>query len=347
MFSALNKYYIVLLTTIFISSCCNKNEKFNAALNDKKLIEAISANKIALLLPASGITKKELEILKSVLPQNVIFDYTTINDGSLYCSCDDITRSKMLNSALQNDDVDIIWSIRGGYGSAKLLQNLSLIKKPQKRKIIVGYSDITALNIFISQNWQWQAVHGAMAIELLNNKKNPQNFLQLIPILEGNNLSQNPHLHTIELSCINNTNNRCNNDITGKITGGNLSIVTTTLGTKWQIITKNKILFLEDISEKGHAVDRYLQHLSNAGALNDVKAVIFGEFTKQQDDLINGVIENFAKNVNFPVFKTTQIGHSRSNFPILYDAFSTIEWCTKKHSYELKYSMKIGEDKIL
>jgi muramoyltetrapeptide carboxypeptidase len=105
-----------------------------------------------------------------------------------------------------------------------------------------------------------------------------------------------------------------------KIVGGNLSIVQTSIGTDWQIDASDKILFLEDVSERGYRIDRMLNHLKQAGIMSNVKAVILGDFTdsKEKDgsDLVDLAIADFAAKVTFPVFRTPEIGHNAANRPL-------------------------------
>ena len=99
--------------------------------------------------------------------------------------------------------------------------------------------------------------------------------------------------------------------------GGNLTIVQSSIGTDWQIRCENKVLFLEDISEKGYEIDRQLHHLDQAGIFDQVKAIIFGTFEKG-DEHVQYAINNFAhyKN-NIPIFRSQKIGHGRYNTPIM------------------------------
>jgi muramoyltetrapeptide carboxypeptidase len=106
----------------------------------------------------------------------------------------------------------------------------------------------------------------------------------------------------------------------GKLTGGNLSIIQTSIGTKWQIKTDEKILFLEDVNVKPYQVDRMLYHMLHAGLLKNVKGIVFGNFSKKNNKLIYEVIKAFAEKYEIPMYKTSVFGHGHHNIPMIYNS---------------------------
>ena len=188
-----------------------------------------------------------------------------------YLSGRDEDRALDLEKMFLDKDVDAIMCVRGGYGCARILDLIDFTIIRDNPKIFIGFSDITALHIAINQICDLVTYHGIMAasikkwdcftysslINALNFKdelilKNPCNE-KLISIYDG--------------SC------------EGKLIGGNLSLIVSTLGTKYEIDTKDKILFIEEIGEFTYKIDRMLNHLQMAGKFKDCKGIIFGEFT--------------------------------------------------------------------
>ena len=108
--------------------------------------------------------------------------------------------------------------------------------------------------------------------------------------------------------------------LTGKLTGGNLCLLTCSLGTAWQTNPRDKILFLEDIDERGYRVDRMLTHLQQAQAFEGVKAIIFGDFVRGMEangtSLIPPVLKRFAESTSIPIFSLPGCGHGAENFPL-------------------------------
>jgi muramoyltetrapeptide carboxypeptidase len=107
--------------------------------------------------------------------------------------------------------------------------------------------------------------------------------------------------------------------------GGNLTVLASGFGTRWQLRPKGALLFLEDVGEKGYRVDRMLNQFRQAGVLEGVNAVIFGEFLGPDQAGIEVALARFAQSIAIPVFKTNQFGHGVLNYPIRYGAVSRIE----------------------
>lgn len=158
-----------------------------------------------------------------------------------------------------NTDMDVLWALTGGYGSARLIPSFANLPPPPRPKLFIGYSDMTALQLFFSQKWGWQTIHGAMFNELLDPEKDPRNFADIATIIAGT-LAQMQYPITSR-----NAAAQGNAIIRGLVTGGNLAVVESSIGTSWQIDTKHKVVFLEDSGSKGYQVDRSLNHLVQAG----------------------------------------------------------------------------------
>jgi len=221
-------------------------------------------------------------------------------------------RAKHLIDCFNNDTSKAIWSIRGGYGAAKIIPFLEKISPPKNIKLLLGFSDITALHLFLENKWNICSMHAPVINQLINNEKLLE---ELEPIIFGNK-------KTIIYDQIIPLNNFAKENITIKssITGGNLSLVQTSLATSWQIQPKDKIIFLEDVGEQGYQIDRMLNHLFQAGVFSSAKALIFGEITPPKDiepDLCSKAIENFSNQLNIPVLSLPIIGHNvRKNSPL-------------------------------
>lgn len=225
------------------------------------------------------------------------------------------TQLKHLKEALYSDS-KAIWCLRGGYGSMRLVPHLLKLRPPKKPKVFIGFSDITALHIFFSDHWKWPVIHGRTISQMrpdlshtedrtflrdvLFGKKTEKTFKKLIPL---NALAKNAKT------------------LKGKITGGNLRIIQTSLETSWEIKPKGKILFVEDVGERGYSVDRMLEQMIQAKLIDKgLKAMVFGDFTESAEkdgkDLVNDAIERFAKRVPYPVLRGLPAGHGHDNWPI-------------------------------
>jgi len=222
---------------------------------------------------------------------------------------------KHLKDALYSDS-KAIWCLRGGYGSMRLIPHLIKLKPPKRPKLFVGFSDITSLHLFLSQSWGWPVIHGrtisqlsialkqtkdrAFLKDLIFGRKESKTFKNLVPLNKS---------ATQALS------------LSGVITGGNLRMIQSSLGTPWEIRPKGKILFIEDVSEIGYSLDRMFEQLIQARLFdNRIKAIIFGDFTdgkeKNGNDLTSDALLRFASRVPYPVLKGLPAGHGEINYPV-------------------------------
>ncbi len=211
-----------------------------------------------------------------------------------------------------------IFSLRGGYGVIHLAQDFLKWPKPSK-KIFIGSSDATIIHILLN-NYGFKTLYSPM-LERLSEKKHKEEFAKLMDILEGKTKILNfRNLKPINSAC------RKKTSITGKIVGGNLCTLIGSIGTPWQIKTKAKILFLEDVNEEAYKIDRMLYHMLNAGIFDNIKAVILGDFIHKTDKNIKKVIDLFFKKVPFCVVGGLKVGHDRKTQEILpFNTTTTLE----------------------
>ncbi len=270
---------------------------------------------VDIIAPASGVADRKtiIEKLKSLLEswQLIPRISSDIFGPDLLCANSDEKRFQQLKDALFNTDSQAIWCLRGGYGCTRLIPSLLKLTSPEKCKLFIGFSDITALHLFLQQKWHWQTLHGPTLNQVTGHLIDQENIAELKEIIFGQlqqlNYSLSPYHKPINFSDL----------ILAPLTGGSLSLVQTSLGTAWQVETKDKILFLEDVNEVAYRIDRMLQHLQQSGILTHVKAILFGDFTFsakiEEEKKIQAVLERFAKEQNFPVFRCPDIGHGKKN----------------------------------
>lgn len=306
------------------------NFHYNPALNNSVFLEALQPYTIKLIAPASGVPPETIERLHELSQLNIETPPNLINQAIVYHASDDETRFSHLKEALYEErENTILWTLRGGYGSARLIDKLIGLPPPKYEKKFIGFSDNTALHLFLSQHWHWQTIHGSGLSQLLDPNVCPSNFIQIAKLLTNQSLPQ-----SIKPMFALNNQAKTLTSIEGYLTGGNLTLVENSIGTPWEIQTHEKILFLEEVGEKGYRIDRSLNHLRQAGLFNHVKAVILGAFINTENDPgINIALERFAKEHPIPIYKTDQFGHDKLNSPLIYNSFATISY--NKPVYEL------------
>lgn len=258
------------------------------------------------------VYQKTKEILASIgliarIPEDLI-----IPGKDLFSTNSLEYRAKHLIYSLTNDESKAVWALRGGYGAAKIIPYLAEIKAPKQAKLLLGFSDITALHLFLLKQWQWSCMHSPVINQLINNI---ELLKPLKPIIFGE--------ESIDYDQFTPLNDAAKKPqvIEAEITGGNASLVQTSLATSWQIDTDDRIVFLEDIGERGYRIDRMLNHFLQAGIFKQARAIIFGEFTPELEkdgrDLCIAAVANFAKELNIPALSFPFIGHNlQHNLPL-------------------------------
>ncbi len=267
---------------------------------------------VEIIAPASRCTDEQLQNLKALLTSwqlNCIVSDNIFGEDLLCANTDEI-RFKSLSRALENPKTKAIICARGGYGCMRLIPELTKLTQPKSPKLFVGMSDITALNLYLQQQWGWPILHGALSID----KFSPESIAAAKSILFDD-------MNQMELTGVPlNALAEKNQTVESTITGGNLCLVQAGIGTAWQMDASHKIIFLEEINERGYRVDRMLEHLRQAGIFKQATAILLGDFLGGNEPdgstLVEAVLQRFAKNCQLPVIKITGLGHGFTNFPL-------------------------------
>ncbi len=248
-----------------------------------------------------------------------------------YLAGEDKQRASDVNKMFADKGVDAVYCLRGGYGSPRILPHLDydLIKK--NPKVIVGYSDVTALLNAIYSKTNLITFHGPIAKQnftdytLKNFKKvlfSPQANIELAtpPVFEAKEGQAEKDNRLITVTP---------GKATGQLIGGNLSLMVKLVGTPFEPSYKNKILFLEDVEEQPYRVDGMLTHLLIAGRLKQLAGIVFGKCTdceaKGASLSLEQVIQDRLGNLNIPVLKGVMIGHIDDMATIPVGAIATLD----------------------
>lgn len=287
----------------------------------KKLPILKAGDNVELIAPASRCSEQLLSDIKALLTSwqlNCIVADDIFGDD-LLCANSDAKRFQALKRALLNPDTQAVICARGGYGSMRLIPELEKITPPASPKLFMGMSDITALNIFLEQKWHWPTIHGALALD----KFTPEAINEMQSILFAEKQQM-----TYVAKPLNDAAKK-HHTVQAVITGGNLCLVQTSIGTTWQLSGRDKIIFLEEISERGYRIDRMLQHLQQARILKDAVAIVFGDFIEGNEpdgtSLVQQVLERFALTCDIPVVQIKGVGHARENLPLPLGTPATLE----------------------
>jgi muramoyltetrapeptide carboxypeptidase len=214
-----------------------------------------------------------------------------------------------LQKAINDTDCKAIICARGGYGTIRLIDELNFSAFEKHPKWLVGYSDITILHHALNK-LQCASIHGTMPPFFLNEKDEPNENLQtLLKALRSEAYTYQQKKHMLNRP----------GSAKGELIGGNLSIITSLLGTKYEIDTHGKILFLEDIDEYLYHIDRMMYQLKLAGKLNNLAGLVIGDFTDIKDNdtpfgqSVEEIISEVVKNFDYPVAFGFSSGHGEIN----------------------------------
>ncbi len=187
--------------------------------------------------------------------------------GPLYFAGTPEMRLRDLHHAFADDEVRAIFSTRGGYGSNYLLDGLDLDLIAESAKPFFAYSDLTALQLWLLDHLQIPAFHGPMVAADFS-RENGVHLPSLQAALTGQpySLGASEGLRTLHPG-----------HARGTLYGGCLSVLVALLGTPYEPQTEGKLLFLEDVNAKPYQIDRMLWQLAQAGKLDGVRGIVFGE----------------------------------------------------------------------
>ncbi|MBM4763414.1 LD-carboxypeptidase [Bacillus sp. B15-48] len=231
-----------------------------------------------------------------------------------YLAGSDEERVEDLHSMFADSEVKAIFCARGGYGTARIAERIDyeLIKK--NPKIFWGYSDITFLHLAIQKRTGLVTFHGPMIASDYGSDE--------IDSLTKNSLKQlfepNPLQYSTEQSPLETV---VDGVAFGPLIGGNLTLITSTLGTSFEIDTNGKILLIEEINEEPRAIDRMFNQLSMAGKLEGAAGILLGDFHHCISESpasfeLEEVLEHYIKRVNKPTLAGLKIGHCQPNLAV-------------------------------
>lgn len=271
---------------------------------------------VAIVCTARKISKKELDPaikllthwgLKVKLGDTVGKEYHQFGGT-------DVQRAEDFQEMLDDKEVQAIWCARGGYGTVRMIDEVNFSSIETNPKWIIGYSDPTVLHCHI-HNLGVATIHGQMCLEIENKTEATRDTLK--NILFGNH-------DAIKFASDFNLNRT--GHAKGQLIGGNLSVLSSILGSKSTIKTEGKILFLEDLDEYLYHIDRMVHNIKRNGFFKNLAGLVIGGLTDMHDNTspfgqsAEEIIANAVKEFNFPVCFNFPAGHSKDNRALIFGA---------------------------
>ena len=281
---------------------------------------------IGIISPASAIFESEpYQIAKEsfeALGLRVKFGrFTKSRYGHLAGT--DEQRAQELMDMFNDKDIKAIIALRGGAGSARILDKLDYRVIASNPKIFIGYSDITSLHLAIYKKTGLVTFHGPVAVSSWNSFS--IGYFKKLLFEKEEVFYENP---SEKGDALTQTQNRIRTitpgTVRGPLLGGNLSVLTSIMGTDYfPKDWKGKILYIEDVGEKIYAVDRMMTQLQLGGVLDQISGFIFGKCTECDPGgsgygslTLEEVIDHYIKPLEIPAFSGAMIGHIDQNATI-------------------------------
>ena len=258
--------------------------------------------------------EKMLEAIDALGYKVIIADSCREEYG--YLSGTDESRARGLNQMFRDDRVDAVVCMRGGYGVARMLEGVDFDAIRANPKILLGYSDITALHTAIHEKAGLVTIHGPMPDRtwMEFNDFTRESMLRALTSTEPLGLLSNPP--GMEPQCV--VPGRCE----GLLVGGNLTLIASACGTPYALDTEGKVLLLEDVGEYIYRLDSMLTQVRQAGLFEKCAGVVLGGFTNCTEEYeryalhLEDIIRDIIVPAGKPVLANMSIGHTEKKITV-------------------------------
>lgn len=262
---------------------------------------------VAIVATARKINKSEIEPSVDILKNwglKIVLAPNLFKEENQFAGSDK-DRTIGLQWTLDNKNIKAVFVARGGYGTLRIIDNISLTKFIERPKWIVGYSDTTILHSHL-YNAGISTIHGTMPFQFNQNEEATESLRK---VLFGEKQEYEAPAFKLNRS----------GEAKGQIVGGNLSLLYALSGSNSDINTKGKILFLEDLDEYLYHVDRMMLQLKRSGKLKHLRGLIIGGMSDMKDNkvpfgkTVEEIIFDAVKEYKYPVCFNFPAGHISKN----------------------------------
>ena len=281
---------------------------------------------VMLIAPAGPPNREEVLRFKNHIEQHgyKVKMRDDLFDVEGYLAGTDKRRAEEFNAAFADPEVDGVLCVRGGYGCMRMMPLVDWDAVKKKPKLLLGFSDITALHAGMNKAGV-VSFHGPGPASGLGSAEGPTEFTGKYVLRAVEATPESPAgPYTVEVpKDVSEVDSFGKGKATGRLVGGNLSLISALEGTPYAIDTKDAILMIEDVNEAPYRIDRMVQQLKLAGKLDGVQGVVLGKFTEdfvREDKLTDdkrfdttGVLRQYFEDLGVPVLVNYPIGHYPQN----------------------------------
>lgn len=280
----------------------------------------VPGDKIGIIAPAGYIS---LEDIQPALERLTAWGFQykigqTIGQRDNSFGGTDEQRLNDFNQMIANEEVKAILCARGGYGLVRIIDQINFDPLKKSPKWIIGFSDITVIHSHLNRQFGIASIHSKMCNSFPKNWAAAE-FIQQQTI---ESIYKCLSAEKMTYSAPKNLANKLG-VATGTLIGGNLRTLENLAGSKSDIQTKNKILFVEDTGEYLYSIDRMFWNLKRTGKLDELSGLIIGGFRIKQDDpgeefgkTLEQIVLEKTKEYNYPISFDFPVGHQKNNFAL-------------------------------
>lgn len=233
---------------------------------------------------------------------------------------DDRHRAGQMEWALTLPEARAVMAARGGYGTTRLLPLLDWGKAAARPRLLVGYSDVTAVLAYMSTRLRVPAIHGPMAAADLARRQDGQAFDAFVRLVGGDVDPREPW----GLPC----ERLRGGAAEGILAGGCLSVLTSLLGTPYEPDFRGALLFLEDVREPSYRIDRMLTQWIQSGRLRKVAGIVAARIApvrNEEEEEIRKAFASAGRILSVPVWYGFPAGHVHPNYPLPFGVRARID----------------------
>ena len=265
-------------------------------------------DRVAVIAPASGFDRASFEAGLALIGARYRAEVGPgLYERQRYLAGDDARRLAELTAALSDPEVRAVFCARGGYGATRLLPRLARQAPPGPAKPLVGFSDITALHLWL-QAHQRVSIHGPVLTQL--PRLGEPTCRRLFELLEGRSAAL----------ALKGNDTYVGGVAEGPLLGGNLSVFSRLLGTPFMPQLTGAVLLLEDQGERPYRLDRMWTHLEMAGVFARIAGIVLGSFTGCEEPGAGyssaEVLRELAQATRLPCAAGFPVGHGEVNEPL-------------------------------
>lgn len=276
---------------------------------------------IGITCPAGYITRDEIQASVRIMESwgfNIRIG-KTVGARDYSFGGTDAERAQDMQAMLNDSSIKAIMCGRGGYGTARIIDQLDFSKFQRNPKWVIGFSDVTALHCHINRHFGIASLHSKMCNSF------PDDFSKAEPVVQDTIMSIYQALtgKKMQYSATPDTQNRKGN-ARGVLIGGNLSVIQSMCATDSEIDTNGKILFLEEVGEYPYSLDRMLGTLQRSHKLDNLAGLIIGGFNRIKPDdpgeefgrTVYDMVKEKVKDTKYPICFNFPVGHQKNNYAL-------------------------------